>query len=297
MLKRASRWLMVAPLALAMAGCSDSNPPQTASAAPLPKPEPTAPAADPAAVTASGPLVVENQVDVMAQRDGMVATLRADTGTTVHKGQLLAELDSRQLQADREAAQAKVRSIEYDQKNWEARMNMDRVDLERSEKMMAADLITKEQLEHARFKYVATQNELEREKQDYLNAKALLQALDLEIEKTHIKAPFDGVVARRYVRVGQKVSKDDRLFWVTAVAPLRVRFTLPEKYVGRIKPGESLDVSAAAPEMQKYGAKVIQVSPVVDPASGTIEVLAELTGKPQGLHPGMTVSVQLPPAR
>ncbi len=295
MLKRASRWLMIAPLAMVLAGCSESPAPK-ASAAPPAKPEPMV-APEPAAFIASGPLVVENQVEVLAQRDGVVAQVKVDTAASVRKGQLLAELDSRQLQADREAAQAKLRSIEFDQKNWEARVKMDQVDLDRSEKMMAADLITKEQLDHARYKLVASQNELEREKQDYLNAKAMLRALDLEIEKTRITAPFDGVVARRYVRVGQKVTKDDRLFWVTAVAPLRVKFTLPEKYVGRIKAGESLDVSAGAPELQKYGAKVIQVSPVVDPASGTIEVLAELTGRPQGLHPGMTVSVQVPAVR
>ena len=293
MLKRVSRWLMVAPLAVALTGCSDSRTATTASAAPPPKPEPPAATTEPAGFVASGPLIVENQVDVLAQRDGVVSQVRADTAAAVRKGQLLAELDARQLQADHEAAQAKLRSIEYDQKNWEAKAKMDQVDLERSEKMMASDLITKEQLEHARFKLVASQNELEREKQDYLNAKAQLRALELEMEKTRITAPFDGVVARRYIRVGQKVSKDDRMFWVTATAPLRVKFTLPERYVGRIQRGDTVDVTSAVAEELKHSAKVIQVSPVVDPASGTIEVLAEIAGPPGNLRPGMTANVRL----
>lgn len=289
------RWLilaMTACVASAWTGCSSKDsavapaPARAEAASPAPASEPQ--------FVASGPIVVENQVDVLAQREGMVAQISAEPGTPVHKGQLLARLDDRQLVADRDAAKAKMLSIDYDEKNWEAKVKMDEVDLERAEKMMAADLITKEQLDHQRFKLAASKNELEREKQDYVAAQSALRSLELEIEKTHIAAPFDGVVARRYVRAGQKVTKDDRLFWVTATAPLRVKFTLPERYVGRVQRGDMVDVSSA--EMQ-YPAKVIQVSPVVDPASGTIEVLAELSGSPKGLQPGMTANVRLASAK
>ena len=67
------------------------------------------------------------------------------------------------------------------------------------------------------------------------NAQAAERSLELEKEKTRITAPFDGIVARRYVRVGQKVAISDRLFWVTAVAPLEVKFTLPERFLGKGK--------------------------------------------------------------
>ncbi len=290
------RWLILVITACVVGsgtGCSSKDsgvgvaPAKAEAAAPAPST-----AAEPQ-FAASGPIVVENQVDILAQRDGVVARIDAEPGTAVRKGQLLAQLDDRQLVADRDAAKAKVLSIGYDQKNWEAKLKMDEVDLERAEKMMAADLITKEQLDHQRFKLVASQNELEREKQDYVAAQNALRSLELEIEKTRIMAPFDGVVARRYVRVGQKVSKDDRLFWVTATSPLRVKFTLPERYVGRVQRGDTVNVVATVGPETPYPAKVVQVSPVVDPASGTIEVLAELSGNPRGLQPGMTANVRL----
>jgi membrane fusion protein (multidrug efflux system) len=83
------------------------------------------------------------------------------------------------------------------------------------------------------------------------------------------------------------------LFWVTAVGPLRVKFTLPERFLGSVKKGDELSVSAAD-EQQKHTAKVLQVSPVVDPSSGTIEVLAEVMGAAPDLRPGMTANVTLP---
>jgi multidrug efflux pump subunit AcrA (membrane-fusion protein) len=115
------------------------------------------------------------------------------------------------------------------------------------------------------------------------------------LEKTRIVAPFDGVVARRYIRAGQTVARDERLFWVTATGPLRVRFTLPSHFVNRVKIGQQLDISVPdGTPGAKHTARVIQMSPVVDPASGTIELLAELTGPSADLRPGMQADVHLP---
>jgi membrane fusion protein (multidrug efflux system) len=154
--------------------------------------------------------------------------------------------------------------------------------------MMKADLITKQELDHARYKLTASQFEVEREKQNQQNAEATLRALQLEQEKMRIVAPFDGVVARRYVRAGQKVSKDDKLFWVTATSPMKVKFALPEKFAGKVKSGSEITVTS-----EKHTARVTMVSPVVDPSSGTIEVSAELLGAPGELRPGMTANIHL----
>jgi RND family efflux transporter MFP subunit len=276
-------------------GCGASNPASIVTPATAAAPLPAKPVPDEGFV-ASGPIIVENQVDVLAQREGVVAQTLVDTSAPVRKGQVLARLDDRQLQAEREAAMARMRSIEYDQKNWEAKVRMDEVDLERARKMWDAQLIPKEQLEHDQFKLVASRNELEREKQDYLNAEALLRALDLEIEKTRIAAPFEGLVARRYVRAGQKVAKDERMFWVTAESPLLVKFALPERFFGRVNRGETLTVTRADFDEQHI-AKVIEVSPVVDPSSGTIEVVAQLLGARGEFRPGMTANIRVPDSR
>jgi len=286
-------------LALALIGCGEPKPltvnassPQAGiPAAPATAPQPAAPADE--SYIASGPVVVENQVDVQAQREGIVSQVFGDTGTTVRKGQLLALLDNRQLGAEKEAARARMRSSQADEKNWEAESKVAEVDLERAEEMWKSQLITKQALDHARYKVVSGKYEAEREHESARNAEAMLQSLELEIEKTRIVAPFEGVVGRRYVRAGQKVAVGDRLFWVTATAPLRVKFTLPERFLGRIKNGQQVEVSAAIAENQKHMARVIQVSPVVDAASGTIEVLAELIGPAGNWRPGMAANIQI----
>ena len=247
---------------------------------------------------ASGPIVVEDQVDVAAQRDGMIAKILAEPGTQVKKGQLLAALDDRQISAELEAARARTRSTEADLRNWEAEAKVLDSDYARAEKMWQAQIIPKEQLEHAKYKAESDQWDVKRVSELLVNAKQTEHSLELELEKTQITAPFNGVVARRYIRAGQSVVKNDRLFWVTAVAPLRVRVTLPENFMGRIKPGVALAVTSAegGDSAKRYRAKVIQVSPVVDPSSDTIEILAELNGDTSGLRPGMRADVHFPTA-
>lgn len=293
MAKRVAFTVLLAASMTAGVGC-DSSRPAPVQASP-PKPVVLAPAAAPSpSFLASGPIVVEDQVDVASQRDGVVAKINADAGTPVRRGQLLGMLDDRQIAADKDAADAKVLSTQADLQGWEGEVKVLQSDRERAEKMWDAQLITKQDLDHARYKVEADQYEVQRARENLKNAQATARSLALELEKTRILAPFDGVVARRYVRVGQRIAVGDRLFWVTAVAPLRIRFTLPERFLGQIKIGDQLVVTAVAGNQQQHHAKVLQVSPVVDPSSGTIEVLAEITGATGDLRPGMTANVQIP---
>src|SRR5258708_39230310 len=103
--------------------------------------------------------------------------------------------------------------------------------------MWEAQIIPKEQLDHAKYKAESDEWDVKRVSELLANSRQVEHSLELELEKTQITAPFNGVVARRYVRAGQSVAKNDRLFWVTAVAPLRVRVTLPERFMGRIRSG------------------------------------------------------------
>jgi HlyD family secretion protein len=284
-------------LVAGLVACGKSGPDTSVLAAAPEAAVPSTPLAAPrpqeSAFIASGPLVVEDQVDIAAQRPGVVAQLLVDVGQSVRKGQLLAALDDRQLSAERDAAQAQVEVAQANLKDWQAETKMAEADFRRAQGMFKAQLNTQEQLDHARYKWEGSVYEIDKGKQELLHRQATLQAMALELEKTHIRAPFNGLVARRYVRLGEQVATGDRLLWVTAVKPLRVKFTLPESFIGQIKRGQVLDVTCLDDPGAKHPAKVIQVSPVVDPSSGTFEVLAQLINPGPNLRPGMMANVRV----
>jgi membrane fusion protein (multidrug efflux system) len=282
---------MILGLAILQAGCSD-NRPAVEAAVPTPSSFP-APVPKQETTVVSGPLVVEHQVDVAAQRDGIVAKIMVESGARVRSGDLLALLDDQQISADLEAANARTRSIDADLKNWEAEAKVMEADYQRAQKMWDAEIITKELLDHAKFKAESEQWDVKRVSEMLTNARQTQRSLELELEKTRIRAPFEGLVARRYVRQGQQVVKGDRLFWVTAEAPLQMRFTLPEKFLGRLKRGEELLLTSPDVPEEKHTARIVRVSPVVDPSSGTVEVLVEVVGARGQLRTGMTASVRI----
>jgi RND family efflux transporter MFP subunit len=242
----------------------------------------------------AAPIMVEEQVDLLAQRDGVVTKIYADLGKRVHKGELLARLDSSQLEADRAALEHNLRADAANVKFHETEQSVNTADLQRAQKMFSAGLITQEQLEHTRFLRDATVWQINHESENQQQDEAKTRSLDLEIAKMRIVAPFDGVVGRRYIRSGQKVAPNDRLFWITAEKPLLVRFTLPQEYLLTVKKGATVAVAAPFADNERHSARVIAVSPVVDPSSGTIEVVARLVGATGTLRPGMTAKVHVP---
>ena len=297
-MNRKKEWLFLALLAAGVisAGCGGEKPGTVAAAPPN---QPAAPPSTPPqpaieeGLSVSGPLIVEQEVEVMAQRDGVVTNISADAGARVKAGTVLATLDGRQLTANLEAARAKTRSIQADLKNWEAEAKVLEADLVRAQRLWNEKLIAEEQLQHAQYKAESDQWDILRVREQLNTAKEEEHSLELELEKTRIAAPFDGLVARRYVRAGQTVAKGERLFWVTAQGPLLLRFTLPEKFVGHVQRGLVLPIISPDVPGEKHSARIKEVSPVVDPSSGTIEVLAELLGDHGNLRPGMTANVRI----
>jgi membrane fusion protein, multidrug efflux system len=281
-----------------LAACSDRSPKSVAAASSPPSSSNSTPAvpSDLKAdndFTVSGPLIVEHQLDVLAQREGVIANLHAEVGSHVNAGDLLAKLENQQLLADLAAAQARTSGMEDELKSWQSEAKVLQFDYERAEKMWKSQLIPLEQYEHAKYKAEEEQWDVKKVEQLIINAKETQHSLELELDKTSIRAPFAGVVARRYVREGQQVARGDRLFWVTAEGPLRMRFTLPGKFIGRIKKGLEMPLTTPDAPEQKRKARVVEVSPVIDPSSSTFEVLVELEGASGPLRPGMEARVSL----
>ena len=297
-MNRKKECLLLALLAAGVlsAGCGGEKPGTVAAAPPNQPAAPSSTLPQPAIeewLSVSGPLIVEQEVEVMAQRDGVVTNISANAGARVKAGTVLATLDGRQLTANLEAARAKTRSIQADLKNWEAEAKVLEADLVRAQRLWNEKLIAEEQLQHAQYKAESDQWDILRVREQLNTAKEEEHSLELELEKTRIAAPFDGLVARRYVRAGQTVAKGERLFWVTAQGPLLLRFTLPEKFVGYVHRGLVLPIISPDVPGEKHSARIKEVSPVVDPSSGTIEVLAELLGDHGNLRPGMTANVRI----
>lgn len=289
-----------------VAGCDSQSPSQAASAAvvadppavkapsmraPVQPPEP----ADPKSFTTTGPLVAEQQADISAEREGRIVNIAARIGDRVQKGQVLALLDDRVLRSACESQKARIASAHAQIREWEAEQRMAEADLRRANSMRAEKIISEESWEHAKYRVDETIAEVARHRNDAETAEADLKTAELQLEQSRIVAPFAGVVGRSSVRLAQEVKTSDVLFWITAETPLQVLFTVPETVMASFTVGKPLELTTSAfPDLRQVG-RIVRVSPVVDPASGSIQVIGSVTHPSSSLKPGMSMQVRLAP--
>lgn len=225
----------------------------------------------PAPLTALATLMVEQEVTVTTRVTGVVESLQAERGEHVKKGQPLAKLDQREFELDRRAA--------------EETLNVSKADYERAQELFRLDLSSKAELEQKRSRYELAQVELERAR--------------LVIDRSVVRAPFDGVVVDRWVKAGEKVLLDEHkpLFKVMALEPLLARAYLPTAALGSVRVNDEVAVSSAEFPDVRTTARVSFVSSVVDPASGTIQVLVRVARDAKRvLRPGLGVKLVFAPS-
>ena len=214
-------------------------------------------------------LYSERDVDVVSQMVSgyyfeqgiIVMTIHAEVGDAVKAGQLLATLDDADVQIQLEATRA-ARD--------EANANFARI-----EKM--------------REKEVVPQSEYDAAIYAKRYAEAELKRTELDFSRTRVTAPFAGVVSRRYIRERELIEGSTPLFRITAMAPLRARLLVPETRATAFLAGAPVQITGSTGESAT--ARVLVVSPTVDPGSGTREVIVELS-EPNGFRPGAAVLIE-----
>lgn len=190
-----------------------------------------------------------------------IAAIHAEVGDRVSAGQVLATLRD-------DAARLEVETIQPE-------VEESRLQLERLRELHQRGIVSDAEYEEALY---ANQR-----------AEAALKWAELYLSRTRVRAPFRGVVSRRYVREGQVVDETVPLFRVTSMSPLRARLLVPEEDVSRFAEGESVTVRGT--DGRTSTASVIIVGPTVDPGSGTREVIIELRDVGE-FKPGASVTVQ-----
>jgi membrane fusion protein, multidrug efflux system len=297
---RRRAWIWAGLLALAGAGCGGENAATPAAAVSVRVTAPTPNAADSGA-NASGKilsvLTVEHEVDVRAQREGIVQQVRVEEGQKVSANEILGRLDDRSLQMELEKARSDLLVAQNNLKYKQAEHQAKEANLRRQELLRQAGLSSEADLEEAQFEEKATAFDAESCKALVKSSEAQIQSLQFDVEQTQFRAPFSGIVVRRYVRQGQNVAKDDPSFRISQLDPLQVHVQVPEGPGGRPSLGTSTQIFAVADPTRMYSARIVKVSPTVDPASDSYDVTMQLAGPGlSALSPGMAVRVAWPPS-
>jgi len=214
-------------------------------------------------IYSTGSLIPDEEVELSFETSGKVVGIFFKEGTRVKKGELLAKINDRPLQAQ-------LLKLQAQRKLTEEREFRQRQLLER-------DAISRESYDQ-----VATELQS-------LEADILL--IEARISETELRAPFDGIVGLRMISEGAFATTQTKIVRLVKISPLKIEFSIPERYAGEIAPGFtiSFDIDGIP---KTFTANVYAVDPKVNMDTRTIVARAIYPNSNEELKPGRFASVR-----
>ena len=238
-------------------------------------------------------LSVEDTAIVLAERDGRIITLRGQEGVRVNKGDVLAVFNDDDERSQLRQAEIEVSRLKVEEQQYDSLVKLNRSELDR-ELLLAKDGISsKSDVERAQYKLDQSTHEYEKSRLATESAQARIVTVRIELAKSTVRAPIAGIITRRYVTLGTNVARNDKLFEVSTLAPLEVKFQLPQTEREKLSPGQLINLSAVNGNATIATARIRRIDAVADATSNTLGYLADITGG-TGLMPGLAVNVHLP---
>jgi HlyD family secretion protein len=248
-------------------------------------------------VVASGTLEAVTTVQVGSQISGTVQALLADFNSIVKKGQVIARLDPSLLQADLEQAKATLIRMQADVERLAVARSSAQTKEARARELWTRELIPRADLETAEVERQSADAQLRAARAQVSQAKAALEQAQVNLAKTVISAPIDGIVTARDVDVGQTVAASlqaPTLFVIAAdLSQMQVKASVDESDLGVVKEGQPVTFSVDAYPQETFQGVVKQVrlNPVVDQNVVTYATIITAPNPELKLRPGMTASV------
>tara|TARA_Y100001934_G_C12368407_1_gene784870 strand:- start:2768 stop:3730 length:963 start_codon:yes stop_codon:yes gene_type:complete len=210
-------------------------------------------------------LTAEEEAVVVARTTGVVETIFVEEGDLVKAGDALAQLDTRRLELEVARTQTNIRSLERAFK--------------RSQQLMETKMISPDAFDQAQF-------ELEREK-------ATLALQQYELEEATVRAPIDGRITVRHIKVGNTLSPNNEAFEIKRADTIEAILNVPEKEMAKMAVGQYARVSVDALEDSYFEGRVDRIAPEVDAQTGTFRVTVALVNDSDRLKPGMFARVNV----
>ncbi|AWI55303.1 efflux transporter periplasmic adaptor subunit [Aquabacterium olei] len=221
---------------------------------------------------------------IHARTNGYVKAWKKDIGDRVKQGEVLALIDTPEVDQDLAQTRATLQQIQ-------ARLELTRTSLARWESLRGSNAVSQQELDERRSAFQAAQADL-------AAARASVQRLEALQQFGRIVAPFDAVVVRRHVEVGALVAAGSatanrELYYLAQDDVLRLTVAVPQSHLDGVKVGQSVSLRLLERPPLKLAGMVRRVAGGIDAATRSAQVEVEVPNAGGQLKPGGYVEVGL----
>jgi len=223
-----------------------------------------------------GTLYYDRNSDLASQSSGIVKKLFVEEGQKVKKSQVLLELESSVLQANIKAKKAVINSFLAKQKKQQK-------DLQRAKALLDKKSISQSSYDNTYYSLEALNAEIE-------SHKAELLSMNIDLDKKIIKAPYDSVVVKRDVDLGEWVSVGSSVFNIVDLKTIEARVNIPSKLLDKLHKEQTLMANIEGEDLQ---VSIKTIIPLADKASRTFPLKLSFSTQ-KNLIEGMRIDVKVP---
>jgi membrane fusion protein (multidrug efflux system) len=215
----------------------------------------------------SGSIQPERRADLRAEVSAIVIRVLKENGDTVHRGDVLVHLDDTAIRDSLASAEATSRAAgqAFEQAQRQ---------LERMKTLRASGMTSAQQLDDAEGRRNAAQSDLEA-------AKARVVLARQQMQRTEVRAPFDGIVSDRKVSAGDTAQIGKELLKVIDPSSMRFEAMVSAENVGVVKAGQPVHFRVNGYGDQEFAGKVRRVNPAANATTRQVEVLVDFVGEKQ----------------
>jgi RND family efflux transporter MFP subunit len=252
-------------------------------------------------LVASGYVVARRSSDVGVKMGGRLARLRFEEGTRVRKGEVIAEIEHADIDAQLEASRRAVAEGEAQLGQALATRDEDLRNLDRQRALMKDGITTTATLTAAEASAAVSAARVKSAEAAIASARARVHVTEEAIENANVRAPFDGVVIRKRAEVGETVSpfgvqgqasrEGGAIATIADLAELEVQTEVSENSVAKLSTGMPAEVTLQAYQDQPYKGRLRQIFPSADRAKAIVEVRVTILNPDPHVKPEMTASV------
>jgi membrane fusion protein, multidrug efflux system len=227
---------------------------------------------------ATGEFVSPSRSEVAPKIPGRIAAVYLDDGANVRRGDRLFSMETDYLRLDVQRAEAELARAS-------SAMGEAERDFERKKELRSRNSIPEATFDRSRAGF-------EQARAAHASAQSGVAIARQRLADSTVRSPLTGVVAERRVDVGEFLGDGGVAFVVLQTAPLKLRFQVPEKYLGRIRPGQEVVAQVDPYPGERFQGQIKTVGGVIDPATRTLFAEAEFANADGRLRPGLFARVE-----
>jgi len=267
----------------------------------------------PEIITVTGELFAEEQATISAKVPGRVQRLRADLGSVVTEGQIVAELEKddyelRVRQAEALVAQTRARLGILDSptddvqpedtaivRQADAALKEARFIFQTTERLQKEGVVSRIDFEKAQVRAQGLEAAYQSALEEVMQSRAQLSERRAQVALARqmladcaIRAPFAGAVTRRQASLGEYLAVNAPVLTLVRQHPLRIRLEIPERQALKVRVGQSIDVRLESTAKTRTG-RVVRLSPALETQSRSLLIEGEIPNQDGILRPGSFV--------